>query len=112
MYPKSLYELKNIDCTQKSGKKMLLSFVMQILKLDEVPTKEELEVYCKRFKKKYNVKTKRYDDLSVISERCFVIETNDGYLLTCFYNSTYEGYLKYISLIYFLAKDKRLKKVA
>lgn len=105
----TIYEVKNLDCSNKEHRKILVKHVMQILKLDEKPSEEELKHYCSKLKKKYNVKTKKYK--TSISNNCYIMETGDGYLLTCFYNSNYEGYLKYISLVYELAKSKKLKKV-
>lgn len=105
----TMYEIKNLDCSKKEHRKILVKHVMQILKLDEKPTVDELKRYCAKMKKKYNVKTKKYS--SVISEYCYIMDTGDGYILTCFYNSEYEGYLKYISLVYYLVKSGKLKKV-
>lgn len=107
----TIYEVKNLDCTKKEHRKKLVKYVMGILKLDEKPSAYDLKMYCAKLKKKYNVKTKRYDNLSVISQCCYIMETGDGYILTCFYDSEYEGYLKYISLVYALVKSKKLKKV-
>jgi len=107
----TIYEVKNLDFNKKEHRKKLVKYVMEILKFEEKPTEEELKKYCANLKKRYNVKTKRYDNLSVISEYCYIMETGDGYILTCFYSSEYEGYLKYISLVYALVKSGKLKKV-
>lgn len=105
----TMYEIKNLDCSKKEHRKILVKHVMQILKLEEKPTKEELKYYCAKLKKKYNVKTKNYS--SATFEHCYIMDTGDGYILTCFYNSEYEGYLKYIFLVYYLVKSGKLKKV-
>lgn len=107
----NIFEVKNLDCNKKEHRKILIKYVMKILKLDEKPSKDDLKMYCAKLKKRYNVKTKSYNNLSVISQCCYIMETGDGYILTCFYDSEYEGYLKYISLVYELFKSGKLKKV-
>ena len=108
---RTLYEIKNLDCKNKDHRMKLLLFVMLILKLKEKPSKDDLRVYCKKLKKKYNVEVKFYNKNKYLDENCFVIKTNDDYVLTCFYDSAYEAMLKFISFIYFLSKDKKLKRV-
>lgn len=107
----SIWEMKNIDCSIKEHRKKLLLFVMKLMKVDEKPSKEELRAYCKRLKERYNVDVEVRAPTCLFPEKCFWITTHDKSILTCFYITDYEAMLKFIGMVYFLAKDKRLKRV-
>lgn len=108
---KKFYEINNLDCKNKEHRKILLKYVMEILKIDEKPTVDDLKRYCANLKKKYNIKIKKYNNLDILEQWCFVMKTGDGYLITCFYYTEYEGYLKYIAHVYALVKSGKLKRV-
>lgn len=104
----TLFEVKNLNCKEKENRKLLFRFVMRILKRETKPTIEELQEYCARLDKRYKVKREKGLLNSEISKYVTAVLVNQE-VLFIFHDSEYEGYLKYIAVVYCLSKDGKLQ---
>lgn len=95
-----IFEIKNLDCTKKEHRKILLQAVMKACKFEEKPSIEELQEICKKIKKKYNIKLRTFKrentgfDCDMAS-----IEVESGQYVTFDFYNKYECLCKYILLV-------------
>lgn len=102
-----IYEIKNLDCSKKKNRISLVKGTMKAMKLEEKPTVKELEKFCKKICKKYDIPIKRFEQSNNV---LFVsLEVESGSYSTFICVSYYEMLCKYILFVRAILKNRKLK---
>lgn len=102
-----IYQIKNLDCSKKKNRISLVKNTMKAMKLEEKPTVKELEKFCKKICKKYDIPIKRFEQSNNV---LFVsIEVESGTYSTFACVSYYEMLCKYILFVHAILKNRKLK---
>ena len=102
-----IFQIKNLDCSKKENRIILVRNIIKVLKLDHKPTKEELEKYCKKICKKYSMSIKRLEQRNGVLFVSIEIEPGTYSTFICF--SYYEMMCKYILIVRAVLKNRKLK---
>ena len=91
---KTFWYYKNLDCSQKENRVILVKKLCRILDINEKPDKEELRKICKNLSKRLNIHiVNRHRENGMISMICF---GNEKEILHITSNSPYELFAKFI----------------
>ena len=102
-----IYEIKNLDCSKKKNRISLVKNTMKAMKIEEKPTAKELEKFCKKICKKYDIPIKRFEQSNNV---LFVsLEVESGTYSTFICVSYYEMLCKYILFVRAILKNRKLK---
>ena len=102
-----IYEIKNLDCSKKKNRISLVKSTMKAMTLEEKPTAKELEKFCKKICKKYDIPIKRFEQSNNV---LFVsLEVESGSYSTFICVSYYEMLCKYILFVRAILKNRKLK---
>lgn len=101
-----IFEIDNLNCSDKNNRISLVKETMKVLKLEEKPTEKQLNDACKKLLKRYGYTIKRFRQEN---NRLFVsIKVGTAYhTFTC--KSTYELMCKYILFVKAQINYKRLE---
>ena len=102
-----IFQIKNIDCSKKKNRIILVKNTMKVLKLDHKPSKEELEKYCKKICKKYDIPVKNFEQRNGVLFVSIEVEPGSYSTFICF--SYYEMMCKYILYVKAVLKNRKLK---
>lgn len=102
-----IYEIKNLDCSNFKNRKKLLYKTMEVINVDEKPSKEQLQKICKSLRNKYGIKVNNFKQ----KEHCLFVslEVEPGIYSTFYCNSYYELMCKYILYVKCIRDYKRTK---
>ena len=91
---KTFWYYKNLDCSQKENRVILVKKLCRILNTNEKPDKEELRKICKNLSKRLNIHIiNRRNEDEMDSMVCFGNEKEIFYITS---NSPYELFTKFI----------------
>lgn len=91
---KTFWYYKNLDCSQKENRVILVKKLCRILDTNEKPDKEELRKICKNLSKRLNIHiVNRHRENGMMSMICF---GNEKEILHITSNSPYELFSKFI----------------
>lgn len=102
-----IYEIKNLDCSKKKNRISLVKSTMKAMKLEEKPTVKELEKFCKKICKKYDIPIKRFEQSNNVLFVSLEVETGSYSTFVCV--SYYEMLCKYILFVRAILKNRKLK---
>lgn len=102
-----IFEVKNLDCSKKNNRVLLVKETMKALKIDEKPSKEYLQKVCKKICKKYDLPVKKFTQMQ--GNLLVSIETEKGSYSTFVVQSCYEMMCKYILFVRAYIKSKKVK---
>ncbi len=102
-----IFQIKNLDCSKKKNRIILVKNTVKALKLDHKPTKEELQKYCKKICKKYDIPVSRFEQSN--GALIVNIEVEPGTYSSFVCISYYEMMCKYILFVRAILKNRKLK---
>ena len=102
-----IYEIVNLDCSKKKNRISLVKSTMKAMKIEEKLTVKELEKFCKKICKKYNIPIKKFkqSDNTLFAS----LEVEPGSYSTFVCVSYYEMLCKYILFVRAILKYRKLK---
>ena len=101
-----VYEIKNLDCSKKEHRKILVLAVVKEFKLKEKPYIDKLTEICKVLKKRYGMKLRTFPKNEMFEVNMASIETKQNEYITFDYQSKYECLCKYALLVKSIKETK------
>lgn len=97
MNMKNLWYYKNLDCSKKENRIILVKKLCKVLKVNSKPSKEELRKICSNLSKRLNISVENYKkEEYTMSMVCFKKEKRIVHIQS---NSPYEMFAKFIIFV-------------
>lgn len=101
---KTFWYYKNLDCSKKENRIILVKKLCKILKTDEKPDKEELRKICKNLSKRFNIHIVNTPIENGMKTMVFF--GDEKVIIHIFSNSSYELFAKFIITVKMKNEEK------